>query len=282
MSKITTGLSGCKIEILEGGGLRKTSASKEYNSRLSSQIDKQKHFSHFILKNIETPNIININKINLYYFDMEYVSGLSFDSYLSSATKKDLDFIIDTLYGYFDFLAENSKEYSHKESKDKIIHKLETLKSTTTYQKYIDYLINFIENLNLKVPKSFCHGDLTFSNILFHPNRLYFIDFLDTFIDTFLLDLIKLKQDLYHNWNLKTQEIEDLRVKQAYRYIWNNIEKKYYDFIHTKEFKILDILNSLRIAPYTKTPKHKIIIHDIIQSDDTYKKFIDSNGREII
>ena len=72
MSNLKSGLSGCKLELLDNLSLRKYSSSMEYNSRLSSQIEKQKLFSNFILKNIDTPKIYNSNFESLYYFDMEY------------------------------------------------------------------------------------------------------------------------------------------------------------------------------------------------------------------
>mgnify|MGYP007025871952 CR=1 FL=1 len=74
MSNLKSGLSGCKLELLDNLSLRKYSSSMEYNSRLSSQIEKQKLFSNFILKNIDTPKIYNSNFESLYYFDMEYIS----------------------------------------------------------------------------------------------------------------------------------------------------------------------------------------------------------------
>jgi tRNA A-37 threonylcarbamoyl transferase component Bud32 len=74
------------------------------------------------------------------YFDMEYIPGKSFVEFFSTSSIKDIEFVIDTLFEYF---------------------------------------INVQSNINEKiVPKTFCHGDLTFNNIIFHKNRLFFIDFL--------------------------------------------------------------------------------------------------------
>ena len=59
MTKLNTGLSGCKLELVNGL-LRKYSASSEYNSRLISQAEKQIVFSKRIYKNIETPKVHDI------------------------------------------------------------------------------------------------------------------------------------------------------------------------------------------------------------------------------
>ena len=80
----------------------------------------------------------------------------------------------------------------------------------------MEYLKTYVNSTQIIVPKTFCHGDLTFNNIIFHKNRLFFIDFLDSYIDSFFCDLVKLKQDLYHLWSLKVQEENTLRNIQIY------------------------------------------------------------------
>ena len=61
------------------------------------------------------------------------------------------------------------------------------------YEMVFDYLNNNIPNLNIY--KNVCHGDLTLSNLIFKNNEIYCIDFLDSFIDSPIIDLVKLKQD---------------------------------------------------------------------------------------
>jgi hypothetical protein len=43
-NKFDSGLSGCKLELLDNNTLRKYSSSPEYNSRLLKQVDKQFFF----------------------------------------------------------------------------------------------------------------------------------------------------------------------------------------------------------------------------------------------
>ena len=81
--------------------------------------------------------------------------------------------------------------------------------------------------VDMHVPYSFCHGDLTFANIIFHSNRLYFIDFLDSFIDSYLIDFAKLKQDLFYFWNLKIQSI-NFRIFDTAGFSKNNRDLKKY------------------------------------------------------
>ncbi len=106
-NKFDGGLSGCKLELLNNTTLRKYSSSPEYNSRLLKQVDKQNFFYNLILKNIDTPKVLSVNKD---YFDMDYVPALSFYEFFSSASVENIEFVIETLFGYFDFL-ENSCTY---------------------------------------------------------------------------------------------------------------------------------------------------------------------------
>ncbi len=278
-SKFDDGLSGCKLKLLSNTTLRKYSSSEEYNSRLLKQVDKQNFFYNLILKNIDTPKVLNVNKENLCFFDMEYVPGLSSYDFFSSARKENIDFVIETLFGYFDY---TSSRFKMVESNIQILDKIQTLKKNSSHKNFIEYLENLIQENPVMVPNTFCHGDLTFSNILFHPNRLFFIDFLDCYVDSFLCDLIKIKQDLYYHWSLKVQNLSSVRVIQTYRYIWEKLEDRYEYFIHRSSFDVLDAMNILRIEPYLTNLHQQSILNKVITSTKLYEEFNHSYGREII
>ena len=54
MKKLETGLSGCKLELIDSNTLRKYSSSESYNKRLDLQVKKQQLFSTQVFRNIET------------------------------------------------------------------------------------------------------------------------------------------------------------------------------------------------------------------------------------
>lgn len=281
MLDISTGLSGCKLELIKNDNnfiLRKYSSSFDYNERLNLQSKKQSLFSNLILKNIDTPKIYNANQSGLHYFDMEYIPGQSFYDYFMTSTIFDIEFVIQSLIEYFNFFSSNIKCINIR---DKILLKLLNLKDKTNYKNYISFLYSYVDKNEIMVPKTFCHGDLTFGNIIFHKNRLFFIDFLDSYVDSFYCDLIKLKQELYYFWNLKTQNKTNLRMFQIYRKIWQELSFKYEKFIQTDEFEILDVLNTLRLEPYLTNKNQRFIINEMIVSTKMYEKFNNSNGRKI-
>ena len=138
-----------------------------------------------------------------------------------------------------------------------------------------------VSSITMRIPQTFCHGDLTLTNFIFNKNRLYYIDFLDCFIDSFLCDLIKLKQDLYYHWSLDVQGIKNLRIRQIYSFLWRKLEKRYSQYVETIEFDVLDILNTLRLEPYLTNEDQRIIIKRMLKCSSLYGNVNCSDGREV-
>jgi len=272
MLDFSVGLSGCKLELIDSRILRKYSSSVNYNSRLSLQVDKQVLFSRRILKNVDTPKVYNIQDG---YFDMEYIPGKLFFEFFSTASINDIEFVVNTLFQYFDSLISNYRIISVQSN---VSDKIKTLKNKTHYKNYLECIELFVNTENVYVPNTFCHGDLTFNNIIFHKNRLFFIDFLDCYVDSFISDLVKLKQDLYYLWSIKTQNIQSNRLEQIYKHIWNQLYHRYSKFIDTNEFDILDALNTLRIEPYLTSSEQRSILDTIVKSTNLYANFNSSYG----
>ena len=273
-NKLKTGLSGCSLELINDRVLRKHSPSIEYNSRLLMQAEKQKVFSNRIYKNVDAPKVYDIQSN---YFDMEYIPGNTFSEFFSTASVNDVEFVVQTLFDYFDSLISTSRMV---DATSKILKKLDSLKEKTFHKEYIEFLRKYVESNKIIVPHTFCHGDLTFSNIIFHKNRLFFIDFLDCYVDTFLSDLVKIKQDLDYFWALKTWNVHTHRLEQIYRFAWNELENRYSSFMY-EPFDILDVMNILRIEPYLTSEDQRVILDRIIKSTKIYANFISSNGGPI-
>ena len=278
MNKLETGLSGCKLELIGSNILRKHSSCEKYNKRLDLQIKKQKRFSNQVFKNIETPKIIDVNREYLYYFDMEYVSGHSFIEYFSTSSLKDIQFVLDSLYGYFDDLVFNARFYKPEVSRKILLDKIESLSPHTSHLSDIFLVRQVVDQVEMHIPQTFCHGDLTFTNIIFHQNRLYFIDFLDCFIDSFFSDLVKLKQDLWYHWSLEVQGIKSLRIRQIYSFLWSKISERYDKYVNSIEFAVLDVLNTLRLEPYLTNDHQRIIIKRMLKNHSLHANVSCSDG----
>ena len=115
----------------------------------------------------------------------------------------------------------------------------------------------------MKIPIGLCHGDLTFSNILFNGNNYYLIDFLDSFIESPLQDIAKIRQDTAYYWSqlMYTKSFDPVRlsiicdkIDAAVDSYFSNKYEWYVD-----NYKIVQLMNILRILPYAHDVK--IIVH---------------------
>ena len=227
---LPNGLSGCQLKLINPTIVRKISANTDYNIRLKKQMEKQESFSLlFDFKKIITPKIINfgINE-ELFFFDMSYEDANTLGNFLNFASKNDLDNLLLVLYKYFDFFFDCNNFYDFESLQLIIENKINNLKINSMYHTEIDLIYNKLGFCNNDlVIKSFCHGDLTCSNLLIDDKYCYFIDFLDSFIDSILIDIIKLKQDLFYEWFLDSNSENYLKIKQSSLYIWHNLEQRY-------------------------------------------------------
>lgn len=277
------GKSGCPICIKrnnDGYFIEKKSKEASYSPRLKKQILKQINFyeKSKLTDTFQTPKIINSNENDsIYCVEMELINAESYSSFLVMQHKKNLDLFVEQIYEY---LTQNIKNANFVNSK---IYKI-LLTTKTNELDFIFSRINSIEKkilddtlsfLKYKIPNSeipigTCHGDFTLSNMLFaNSNKIYLIDFLDSFIESPLIDYIKLRQDTKYHWSpfIEGPHKEyNVRLKQSLNYIDTEISNrmnKSYGFIKKWE-KYLTIMNFARILPYANSENDfKYLTHNI-------------------
>lgn len=206
------------------------------DTRLVVSARKQQEFKSSFFK---TPKVYDIDKSS---FTMEYINGDSFIEFLSRASKRDLDGLIARLDGYF-------KERIVGDCYIPISVFREKLKLLPESQELLNY-IKDKDSINIKV--GLCHGDMTFSNMIFAED-VYLIDFLDAYIDSPTMDILKLRQDtqLYWSFNMIKKPLDPVKVKIGLQYIDEWITSTF-DIDH---YNILQCINLYRIFPYTSNPK---------------------------
>ena len=236
------GHSGCKVLLCEKNGkkyVRKISSSKEYNSRLKLQMQKQNDFNDFTLK---VPKIYESGSVSdLFYFDMEFISGIPFHNYISL---NSIDNIIPIIEKISNFLQKIPTYYADVTLD--INNKVYSLKKNIppSMLRYCDYCLDYDWS---NTPESQSHGDLTFENILIYRNQVYFIDFLDSFIETKYIDYSKLLQDILLMWSWRNDEKTPF-IKNMYLY------NKILSDLSPHQIEItrrLLMLGLLRIVPYS-------------------------------
>ena len=258
------GHSGCKLELHEvslgNRFVRKVSKSEEYNERLRKQCYKQESFKK--AKKINAPKILRKGETDgLFFFDMEYVGGQDFIEFTSACQTSSIDEIAETLIRFIkrNLRKSNYIDFPLKKYRKKV---LDTLSSVSIQEKITDKelfsLKKFLLERDFSVlfPEGYCHGDLTFSNIIASSKneRLTFIDFLDQPFNSPIHDIVKIRQDSFFNWslNLYSGNIDSTKVKIAWRHIDDLVIESFFsDKFTLHYYDILQVLNFLRILNYT-------------------------------
>lgn len=205
-------------------------------SALKQQKFKSNHFN--------APKVLEINESE---FFMEYIQGQSFSEFFNLATKYDLDLLIKKLDGYFSetIIGEINLPVSVLTDKLASLPNNENLLSLLSNKEFI------------KVKVGNCHGDMTLSNMIF-DNNIYLIDFLDSYIESPTMDIVKLRQDTHLLWSLNMVDtpLDLTKIKIGLEYI----DKWICANFNVDDYEILQIINLLRIYPYSTDEKIKIWI----------------------
>ncbi len=268
------GHSGCNIDIVREGNdlfVYKSSHDKEYLSRLLLQADKQREASKKEYQHMRIPQIFNVEQDAEHVsIKMEYVYSRNFIEYFETAGFEQIQYFIDALILFIErelkvsamqhvstsmtmdkFNGVEKKILSNPLIKDDPSIKDLLQKS----RKRIDTLC---EQSFIDIPVGFCHGDLTFSNILFNGNNYYLIDFLDSFIESPLMDIVKIRQDSRHLWSqlMYVKPYDKLRLKIICEKIDNEIDRYFsrYEW-YKRYYNDYQLLNLLRILQYAKGAK---------------------------
>lgn len=251
------GHSGCKIFLMEdskGIFVRKVSSDVDYNKRLQAQMKKQSGFQNDIIK---APLVLNngLNGDGLFYFDMEYIHGITLSRGIITENISDVDGIVLKIINALQ--AMDYKEMAEIDTKKAFIDKITDLKLKLNEQmdlnleKAFNYLLSFPWE---KIPGSSCHGDLTFENIILKNGNIYLIDFLDSFYDSWLLDISTLLQDSFMFWSYKEQKELDTNLLIRLKVFKNLLEDKVGEISgeYVKQIHALLLLKLIRIYPYVE------------------------------
>ena len=250
------GYSGCPLYLMNANKnliVRKVSASKDYNIRLQKQCLKQERF---IKKGfITTPNVVERGYTldGLYFFDMEYIKGQTFSNYLQTCS---IDDFLGRLKLLVNWCTSSSNMNRYRvETKAIFLKKINQLRFSISYFENKATIFKFLDNVPWeKVPHSICHGDLTVQNAIIYQDKIYLLDFLDSFYDSWMIDISKLLQDLELGWTFRYEELSvetKLKMKIGSQYITDCLDNLSWGGARYLVYSLL-LLNILRIYPYCK------------------------------
>lgn len=277
------GHSGCQIDIVNDGNdlfIYKSTYDSKYINRLKLQGEKQINAYKQKYQHIRIPKIYEIDEDAAHLtLKMEYVYSQNFIDYFEDAGFEQISYFIQALKIFLDSEIQNSPVQSI--DRCIIIKKFEKVCDIIKHNKIlisnndIKDIINdstkifkSLEN-KIEIPIGECHGDLTFSNILFNGNNYYLIDFLDSFVESPLLDIVKIRQDSKYQWSrlMYQKEIDGVRLNIISTKIDTEIHAYYMNYLwYRKYYKVFQIMNYLRILQYAKEDKIIAYLINVLKS----------------
>lgn len=263
------GHSGCSVDIIREGKkllIIKSTNDPKYVPRLEKQALKQKQASELEYQFVRIPHIYEIKKsVTTLSVKMEYIYSKNYIEHFEAAGFEQIEYFINAMKMFLEREIESSPTQTI--SKSVIINKFEDVIQKIKSNKFLnnDLTVNDIlaksdsvfndlsEHINLPIGK--CHGDLTFSNILFNGNNYYLIDFLDSFVESPIMDMVKLRQDSAYRWStlMYTGVFDEVRLKIVSEKIDEELTRYFSNYEwYRLYYKPFQIMNFLRILQYAK------------------------------
>ncbi|WP_071147472.1 phosphotransferase [Bacteroides ihuae] len=277
------GHSGCQINIVREANelfVYKSSRDPKYLVRLLMQAEKQQQAAKFEYQHIRVPHIFDVSHTSeMVNVKMEYVYSKNFIEYFELAGFEQISYLVKALLLFLEkelkespigelnseIVADKFDDVCDKVLANALLRDDEDIKSLLERTKTIFNTINTI----IYIPLGICHGDLTFSNILFNGNNYYLIDFLDSFVESPLLDIVKIRQDSAYLWSqlMYIHEFDKIRLHVISRKIDNEIDRYFsrYDW-YREYYKIFQLMNFWRILQYAHEEKIISYLKNVIKS----------------
>lgn len=260
------GHSGCGVWLYENDKnkaiVRKISGNIAYNHRLIKQMEKQKNFYNQI---VHTPAVLSegYTEDGLFYFDMEYIQGITMAKYIMSIEIGKVRQIVMNLFENIINISEGKRDVG-----EVFINKIEALANETQglgeiYEEAYRLLRRHDWSL---FTESACHGDLTLENIIVKGDQLYIIDFLDSFFDSWLMDIGSLLQDVQSLWSYRFTDCLDInaiiRLMVFRDVLMDELKKEKPAAVKEAYFALL--LKLFRIVPYAKDESTSLFLENKI------------------
>lgn len=266
------GHSGCQIDVVPEEGeiyVYKSTADPKYMKRLAMQAEKQKAAAQVAYQHIRVPEVFEIKTdAETTVVKMQYVYSRNFIEFFEQAGFEQVDYLIGALKYFIEYEIKQCEEQKVRADifREKYADVRSKVEKNSIYEgdNEIVSILNrsqavFASLEDMLLPVGLCHGDLTFSNVLFNGNNYYLIDFLDSFVETPLQDVVKIRQDTCYRWSqlMYTKRYDVVRL----HIVCDKIDREIDNFFSQKYawyrlyYKPMQLMNILRILPYAHERK---------------------------
>lgn len=277
------GHSGCDISIVTEDNelhIHKSTHDPGYVPRLVNQANKQIAAAQTEYQHIRVPKIFEVEQSSTdATIKMEYIYSRNFIEHFEQAGFEQIKYLIGAIKYFIDLEINNSSmqtvpsriltdkmaDVARKVSRnDHLNHDEEVMELVKRSSEVMDGVGDMV------MPVGMCHGDLTFSNILFNGNNYYLIDFLDSFIESPLLDIVKIRQDTAYLWStlMYNKPFDKVRLSIISEKIDTAIDEYFtgkYQW-YRNYYMPLQLMNFLRILQYAHDDKVIAYLKRVISS----------------
>lgn len=277
------GHSGCQIDVVNEDGqilVYKSTADPKYLRRLALQAKKQQSAADIEYQHIRVPKIYELKETDeTTIIKMQYVYSKNFIEFFEQAGFEQVDYLIGELEYFVEYeigkcnlqsVSASIFQEKYTDIRKKVVSN-PIYAGNETIAAIVEKCQTVFDNLkDMAIPVGICHGDLTFSNILFNGNNYYLIDFLDSFIETPLQDIVKIRQDTAYRWSqlMYTKSYDAVRLHIICDKIDSEIDgyfSKKYDW-YRDNYRTVQLMNILRILPYAHEEKVISYLQNILNS----------------
>jgi len=198
-------------------------------------MEKQRTFA--ISDSVLTPKIFDsgIDSDGLFYFEMEYINGVSGAEFLLRSDADDLVWLFEILSNHI----ETSSDSENVNIKQQVVDKA---------KNYDGFPLALMDKVDWSVRSGRCHGDLTLENIIVRQGKIYLIDFLDSFVEVPAIDRSKILQDAFFGWSFR-----GLGIIPYQKLLF--LKQKFSSPLHD----ILLLLHLHRILPYADSHTEEMV-----------------------
>lgn len=249
------------LEVVNVDGLICVRKTFENNiSRVRKNIQKQKDFKLIdtgVLK-ITAAEVIDFNyEDNHATMLMPYINGINaetFPVFVSQDIANAWSVALSTLI-YAELGNSRMMDIPTSIFQEKLSSVQENIKNRTSLDGSLQEVSQFIRAMpaSLPFPIGPCHGDLTLSNMILNTAKgLVLIDFLDTYLESPLQDIVKLEQDFTYRWSFRYSD-SSTQIKAGI--LCRHFRPSVIDSLtalYPQQIKILMLMTLVRIIPYVR------------------------------
>lgn len=260
------------LELLDGKiVVSKKSMTSE--SRLYQQYLKQVEFDHmsdFIVPRVCKP-------WDGSGFCMEYVSGKPLGQVLGNASITEVESISKMIAVYLqNLIASSVRSIDPIDSNLAFKSKVKSMREALSSSRYelVQKALTILDLESIRVPQLIGpnHGDFSFENVLINQNsgEAWLVDFLDSPIETPLIDISRVLIDMEHGWwgsglyPSASEKLSSIYMADVLR------STCYNNGIDPLEISFFKLFTAVRLVPYTNNPLRMSILIDLISQELKY------------